>query len=66
MEVTTVQNVDIQALLGKVALTPEEVGRVLPLSRTSIYEALQKGSIPSIRVGRKFMVPGSWLRKTFA
>jgi excisionase family DNA binding protein len=61
-----VQNVDIQALLGKVALTPEEVGRVLPLSRTSIYEALQKGSIPSIRVGRKFMVPGSWLRKTFA
>lgn len=32
-------------------------GRMLGLGRTATYAALQSGQIPSIRVGRRYLVP---------
>ncbi|MCC6586233.1 MAG: excisionase family DNA-binding protein [Bryobacterales bacterium] len=45
--------------------TPEELHRSgqLPCGITAIYKHLRAGTIPSIRVGRKFMIPKAALQK---
>ena len=35
----------------------EEAGRMLGISRGSAYEAVRNGQIPSIRIGRRLLVP---------
>lgn len=37
--------------------TPEELRSVLPVGRSQIYKMLRAGEIPSIRMGKKFVVP---------
>jgi len=39
-----------------------DVGRALGLSKASTYEAVASGEIPSIRVGRRILVPTAALR----
>ena len=41
--------------------TPDEVRRCLPLSRTAVYEAIRTGDIPSVRIGRRILIPKSAL-----
>jgi excisionase family DNA binding protein len=47
-------------------LSPEELARTLSVSRHGIYTGLRNGSIPSIRLGRRFVIPraaiNDWLR----
>lgn len=44
--------------------TVEEAAEVLQISRNSAYEAVKKGQIPSIRVGRRILVLwGPFMRK---
>ncbi len=38
-------------------MTPEEVAKYLKLGRSSCYEALRRGDIPSIRIGHRFLIP---------
>lgn len=38
-------------------LTVEEAARVLGIGRNSAYEAVRRGEIPTIRIGRRFIVP---------
>jgi excisionase family DNA binding protein len=38
-------------------LTVEEVAKRLGLGRNSAYEGVARGEIPSIRVGRRILVP---------
>lgn len=38
-------------------LTVPEVARALRIGRNSAYEAIARGEIPSIRVGRRVLVP---------
>jgi excisionase family DNA binding protein len=38
-------------------LTVEEARKILRLSRNSMYTAIARGEIPSIRVGRRLLVP---------
>ena len=38
-------------------LTVEEAAEVLGLSRAFAYEAVSRGEIPSIRIGRRILVP---------
>lgn len=38
-------------------LTPSEVRRYLRLSRSSTYDLLRSGAIPSRRFGRRLLVP---------
>ena len=33
-------------------LTPDEAADILPLSRSTIYELLRTGALPSLRIGR--------------
>lgn len=37
-------------------LTVEEAGRLLRLSRGTAYEAVKRGDIPTIRIGRRLLV----------
>ena len=40
-----------------------EVGEILGLSKASVYAAAASGEIPTIRVGRRFLVPTAALRR---
>jgi excisionase family DNA binding protein len=42
-------------------LTVEECAKVLGIGRSAAYEAVRSGQIPTIRVGRRFLIPKSAL-----
>jgi excisionase family DNA binding protein len=44
-------------------LTVEEAARVLRIGRSSVYRAIARGDLPSIRVGRTVRVPVHRLRE---
>jgi excisionase family DNA binding protein len=44
-------------------LTVSETGRILGLSRQSAYNAVTAGEIPTIRLGRRLVVPTAALRR---
>lgn len=42
---------------NQTVLTIEEAARVLRISRQSAYEAARRGEIPTVRIGRRLLVP---------
>jgi excisionase family DNA binding protein len=38
-------------------LTVQEAARVLGISRSSAYEAARRGELPTVRIGRRYVVP---------
>jgi excisionase family DNA binding protein len=46
-----------------VVLTVEEAATVLRLSRNAAYAGIKRGEIPSIRVGRRILVPRPGLER---
>jgi excisionase family DNA binding protein len=44
-------------------LTVEEAGDALGISRASAYEGVRTGAIPSLRIGRRIVVPTAALRR---
>lgn len=40
-----------------------DAGRILGLSRQSAYDAATRGDIPTIRIGRRLLVPTAALRR---
>jgi excisionase family DNA binding protein len=44
-------------------VTVEFTGEALGVSRASAYEAVRKGEIPSIKIGRRVVVPTAALRR---
>lgn len=47
-------------------MTVEEAGRWLGLSRSSVYDAAASGELPTIRIGRRLMVPTAALAQMLA
>jgi excisionase family DNA binding protein len=47
-------------------LTVEEAAQILRISRTSAYKAVRAGEIPSVRVGRRDIVPRIALERLLA
>lgn len=47
----------------KLTLTVDEVARCLGIGRNSAYEAISRGEIPVIRVGKRLLVPKAALAK---
>jgi excisionase family DNA binding protein len=41
----------------------EEAGKILGYSRNTTYEAIQRGEVPVIRLGRKIRVPKAALQR---
>ena len=50
-------------MIEKLAYSPMEVAELLGLGRSSTYQALAEGRIPSIRVGKKILIPKAGLVK---
>jgi excisionase family DNA binding protein len=50
----------------RATLTVEEVGSYLGLGRSATYEALRRGDIPHLRIGRRFLVPRAALDRLLA
>lgn len=52
---------------GKLLLTVEEVANLTSLGRSTIYNLLARGEIPSITIGRSRRIPSeslrSWIRR---
>ena len=44
-------------------MTVAEAGTALGISRGSAYEAAHRGDLPTIRIGRRLLVPTAALRK---
>ncbi len=38
-------------------MTVEEAAEILRISRNGAYEAVKRGEIPSIRIGRRILIP---------
>ncbi len=47
-------------------LTPEEVGRVLGIGRTFVYDLLASGQLESIKLGRRRLVPVDAIERLIA
>jgi len=43
--------------------SPDEARKILKISRGLIYEAIRTGQIPSIRIGRRILIPRSGLER---
>jgi hypothetical protein len=52
-------------LLGRLTITPDELHRsgILPLSRNGIYDAIKRGDIDVIEIGKKKAIITAPLRK---
>ena len=47
----------------RLTLTVDEAGKALGLSRCGAYEAVARGEIPSVKVGRRILVPRAALER---
>ena len=36
-------------------------GGILPMSRSSVYAAIRKGEIPAKQIGKRLLIPGTFL-----
>jgi hypothetical protein len=56
---------EIRELLGRLTITPDELHQsgILPLGRNAIYEAVKRGDIAAIEIGKKKAIITAPLRK---
>ena len=47
----------------KLTLTVDEAARILGVGRNSAYQAIARGELPVIRVGKRLLVPKAALEK---
>lgn len=50
----------------RVTVSVEEAGRLLGISRGSAYEAARRGDIPTLRIGKRLIVPVAALQSLLA
>ena len=44
-------------------LTPTETARLLRIGRATVYEQIRLGTIPSVRMGRRILIPRAALMR---
>lgn len=52
-----------KALTGRLTIDVALAGRVFGLGREAAYAAVKRGDIPSLRIGRRLVVPTGPLRR---
>jgi len=55
---------DLRNKTSAVNLTVVEAARILGLGKSHVYDAINRGEIPVVYVGRRKMVPFNWLIST--
>jgi len=48
-----------ETVLESASFSPEDLQVILGISRRKVYDGLNSGEIPSIRLGRRFIIPKS-------
>jgi excisionase family DNA binding protein len=56
----------MSAFPGRIAISVEEFADAIGISRTSAYLGVQRGEIPTKRIGRRLVVPLSALDTWFS
>lgn len=51
--------------LDPILLRPEEAARVLRVGRSKVYQLIQTGEVPSVKLGKSVRVPVAALRERF-
>ena len=54
---------DLQELIASPTTSVSTAGRILRLSRNAAYEAVHRGDIPSLRMGKQILVLTAPLRR---
>jgi len=49
--------IDLTKDTDRLTLSVDEAGKMLGLSRGLMYQAVRKGEVPSIRIGRRILIP---------
>jgi excisionase family DNA binding protein len=62
-EAKTGATMDMPNPVAKPTLTVEEVSSIIGCSRSSAYEAVRTGQLPSLRIGRRLLIPTARLRE---
>jgi len=44
--------------VNRLTYSVEETAKILGLGRTATYQGIERGEIPSIRIGKRILVPG--------
>lgn len=57
MQHETAQEITVNDLRGRTVITVEEAAAVLGIGRTAAYEAVRRGQVPALRLGRRVLVP---------
>lgn len=57
------ENLEVETMIEKQTLTIAEAAKVLGIGRAAAYEAARIGTLPSIRIGRRLVVPKAALSK---
>lgn len=47
----------VEDLRGRLSINVEDAARVLGIGRGTAYDAVKRGEIPALRVGRRLLVP---------
>jgi excisionase family DNA binding protein len=53
----------VASVENRLVFTVDEAAQLLGISRSFAYEAVQRGDIPSMRIGRRILVPKAALRR---
>jgi excisionase family DNA binding protein len=51
---------------GRETVTVEKAGQIVGISRTAAYAAVARGDLPSLRIGRRVVVPRKALDRLLA
>jgi excisionase family DNA binding protein len=63
MQESQVKNTEISDSSNSLVLTPVETAKLLRIGRATVYEQIRLGAIPSIRMGRRILVPRAALMR---
>lgn len=50
----------------KILLTVEDVAEMLGMSRAHIFNLINRGALPSVRMGRTLRIPRAWIEQHIA
>ena len=56
----------VDAMEERLTYTVEQAAKLLGISRNSGFEAVRRGDLPAIRIGRRLLVPRAALEKLLA
>lgn len=51
-------------MIEKKLYTINEALEIVPLSRSGIFQAIKRGDIPVLRIGKRIFVLGEWIRQS--